>query len=445
MEQIATVIYKRNIGNNKMMRVKIICTVLFAIILCNVNLSAQPFTLDKKIKPLKLELAEHSEYEGAKYNEADYTLNQGAINYHYVKGHGIYQYVDIFIFSDEGNPNIQADLVYNNWSNIEDTKLTSTSDNGIINFKLRSYQDIGFIITSPESNKIDYSIIVNASKPVMNYLGSPFVKATESNIGTQVAKTPPTSTTIANPNTSGNISWWIYLIIGALLLLVGLLAGKLMGRKETLSLVLLLILIGLTTESYSQTTDLDRTRATNELTNTRRGQIDAGITRLNQAFSTADVAEELVEQYFSLGSCLRSASPPGQPRIPSFCPGEESACADCFASARAEFNRTRYNLERLQTIYDCSRSYIDAAVAFGDNVSGYHGVVGLVWQGEKRKIVRSVEDLVQAYDDKRAQNLHSFHEALVELNDCEQEHGMADWYDRFGVMFYNFVEMRYHR
>lgn len=445
MEDMSTVIINRKIGNNQMMRVKIIYTVLFAIILCNVNLSAQPFTLDKKIKPIKLELAEHPDYEGAKYNEADYTLNQGVKNYHFVKGHGIYQYVDIFIFSDEGNPNIQADLVYNNWGNIEDTKLTSTSENGIINLKIRSYQDIGFIVSSPESNNINYSIIVNASKPVMNYLGSPFVKTTASIAGSAVTTNQTSPTSAANPNNSGNISWWVYLIIGALLLLVGLLAGKLMGRKETLSLVLLLILIGLTTESYGQEGDLNDFNASNDLTNSRRAHIEAGIGQLNAAFSTADVAEDLIEQYYSLGSCLRSSSPPGQPRIPSFCPGEESACADCFASARAGFDWTRYNLERLQTIYDCSRSYIDAAIAFGDNVSGYHGVVGLVWQTEKRKIVRSVETLEKAYDEKRVEMLHSFHEALVELNDCEQAHGMEDWYDRFGIMFYNFVEMRYHR
>ena len=419
-----------------------ICTVLFALFLCNINLSAQPFTLDKNIKPIKLELKEHPKYKKAKFNEGAYTLNKGAVNYHYVRGHDIYQFVDIFIFANEGNPNLQADIVYNTWNNIEDSKQTASSENGIINFKVRCYQDIGFTIKSPETKNVDYSIVVNASEPIMNYLGSPFVKASKSDLNPTTATSQQTK--LSNPTNSTTMSWWVYIIIGALLLVVGLLAGKLMSRKETLSIIILLILMGVSTESYSQT-ELNEVQERIALTNTRRGQVDAGIAQINQAFGTADAAEKLIEQYVNLGSCLNSGPPPGRPRIPSFCPGEESSCADCFASARANFNRCRYNLEKLQTIYNCSRSYIDAAVAFGDNVSGYHGVVGLVWQSKRREIMKSVDDLEKAYDKKRVDMLHSFHESLIELDDCEQAHGMADWYDRFGVMFYNFVEMRYHR
>lgn len=412
--------------------------------LYSINLLAQPYTLDNKIKPIKIELSEHPKYPEAKYKEVDFTLDKGVVNYHYVKGHGVFQYVDVFIYTHKADADIKAEVVYNTWDNIQETKETTTSENGIINFKLRSYQDIGIKVSSLASENIGYSIVVNASKPIMNYLSSPFVKVAESNEDLQSNNSQSKPETIINPNTTGKISWWIYLVIGVLLLTVGLLAGKLLGGRNKLPLILLITSMGSVSDGFCQT-DLDRVQARNALTEVRRGQIDAGIERINQAFSTAEATEELIKQYYSLGSCMRAGTPPGQPRIPSFCPGEESTCADCFASARAEFNRTRYNLERLQIIYDCSRSYIDAAVAWGDNVSGYHGVVGLVWQSEKRKIVRSVEDLVKAYDDKRAEMLHSFHESLLELNDCEQTHGIPDWYDRYGVMFYNFVEMKYSR
>jgi hypothetical protein len=237
-----------------------------------------------------------------------------------------------------------------------------------------------------------------------------------------------------------------YLIIGALLLLVGLLAGKLVGRKKTMLFISIFFFIGIASKSYGQESVADiRRAAEDEVNNTRRGQIDGSIRRINEAFDTAGAAEELILRYRNLGSCLGSGPPPGQPRVPSFCPDEESSCASCFSSARANFNRSRYNLEKLQTIYDCSRAYIDAAIAFGDNVSGYHGVVGLVWQSKKRAIERSVKDLEKAYDKKRIEMLQTFQETLIELDQCERSHGMADWYDRFGVMFYNFVEMRYHR
>ncbi len=436
------------------MKTATIRLILIAITLCNLNLSAQPYTLDDKIKPLKLELAKHPKYKEVKYNEGNYSIGSNKINYHYIKGHDIYQFVDIFIFAKNGNPNLIAEIVFNTWNNIEDTKNTSSSENGIINFKVRSYQDIGFMIKSSENTNVDYSIIVNASQPIMKYLGSPFIKATEKDLNTQKANNSPSTTRISTSDSSIERGWWVYLLIGFLLLVVGLLVGKLMNRNKGLPLIIVVIFLGIGTESHSQQRpqpseaqqmEIDERERNNSIHNTRRGQIDAGISRINDAFGTADVAEELILQYRNLGSCLGSGPPPGQPRIPSFCPDEESSCASCFSSARANFNRSRYNLEKLQTIYNCSRGYIDAAIAFGDNVSGYHGVVGLVWQSKKREIERSVIDLEKAYDKKRLEMLQTFHETLVELDRCEREHGMADWYDRFGVMFYNFVEMRYHR
>ncbi|WP_179007576.1 hypothetical protein [Winogradskyella forsetii] len=425
------------------MKTKIFYSVLVLICLSANFLSAQPFTLDKNIKPIKLGLTEHPKYKGAKFAEAGMTLKQDSINYHFVKGHDIYQLVDIFIFANGTAANLIADVVYNTWGNVEETQQTSTMKNGIINFKVRSYQDIGFMVRSDEAHDIPYTIVVNASPELMNYLGSPFVKATDKNMGSDSSGENSEAKTESSQSANSNL--WIYIVIGVLLLVVGLLAGKLMGRKKTMLFILLPMLFAVNPKGYGQDTGELNQDVEDGVRSTRRGQIDAGIDGLNSAFGTAGAAEAFFKQYRNLGSCLGSGSPPGQPRIPSFCDGEESECADCFASARAEFNRCRYNLERLQTIYNCSRAYIDAAVALGDNVSGYHGVVGIVWQSQKRGIMRSIEDLEKSYDQKRVEMLHSFHESLLMLDACEREHGLVDWYDRFGVMFYNFVEMRYHR
>ncbi|WP_178984212.1 hypothetical protein [Winogradskyella helgolandensis] len=412
---------------------------------------AQPFTLDKKIKPTKLELAEHPEYKGAKYLEGSTTLMKDSINYHYVKGHDVFQYVDIFIFANDAKSNLSADIVFNTWSNVEETQKTATSKDGYINFKVRSYQDIGFIVSSEEAYDIPYTVVVNASPEVKNYLGSPFVKATEKDldIETPVGKVDSAKTVESN--------LWIFIIIGVLLLVVGLLAGKLMSRKKTMLFLLLLAIHGVSTLSYGQTVGIERARESNLETEifhrrernsvnaTINGHIDSQINTINKAFETEKALEDFANAYRNLGSCLGSGTPPGQPRIPSFCNDEENACADCFRSARAEFNRTRYNLEKLQTIYNCSKAYTDAAVALGDNTSGYHGVVGIVWQSQRRGIMRSIEEVDKAYDLKRVEMLESFHDSLMALDACERAHGLEDWYDRFGVMFYNFVEMRYHR
>jgi hypothetical protein len=186
-----------------------IYAVLVALILCTIKLTAQPYTLNENIKPIKLELKEHPKYKEAKYAEGNFTLDLDSTNYHYVRGHDIYQFVDIFIYAINGNSNLQAEIVFNTWNNIEDTKKTSSSENGIINFKVRSYQDIGFMIKSSETKKVAYSIVVNASQPVMNYLGSPFIKATESNIDSKVTNSQSKPEALTNSISSGKISWWI--------------------------------------------------------------------------------------------------------------------------------------------------------------------------------------------------------------------------------------------
>lgn len=418
------------------MKAKSIFMVITTILLFNATLQAQPFTLDEDLKPFNLELKDSNKYEGAKFVEKESILNKGELVYYYITGHDIYQFVDIFIFAHNGNPDLVANVVFNTWNNIEETQSTKSSKDGIINFKLRSYQDIGFTIKSVDTDNVSYSIIVNASPPVMAHLGSPFVKATLENANLNNTKDH-------SDDDSNDKGIWVYIIIGLLLLIVGLLAGKLLGRKKTLSVILFIALTSLSTESFGQT--LPRSLEDVERDGKRREQVNKGIEDLNKTFGTADAIKKYLEQYKNLGNCLNSTPPPGQPGIPSFCVDETNSCASCFLSARQEFNKARYTLEKLQTIYDCTKAYTDAAISFGDNVSSYHGVVGLVWQSKRREVERSIVSLNKSYDKKRIELLGKLNTALMKLDACEQAHGMADWYDRFGVMFYNFAEMRYHR
>lgn len=423
--------------------------IIFLLLLSNIVL-AQPFTLDEDLKPIELKLEPNSKYEGSKYVETTSFINKNDITYYYITGHDIYQFVDIFIFANKGNPDLVASVVFNTWDNIEETQQTKSSKDGIINFKLRSYQDIGFTVKSLDTDNVSYSIIVNASPPVMAHLGSPFVKTTSENAALNDANKHSDAG-------SNDKNIWAYVIIGLLLLIVGLLARKLLGKKKALSVILFMALTSLSTESFGQTLPLENARRDNEetetnrrmaeldLEKTRRGQIKDHLDKFNKAFDTADAIKKYLEQYKNLGNCLNSTPPPGQPTIPSFCVDEMNSCASCFLSARGEFNEARYKLDKLQTIYDCTKAYTDAAISFGDNVSSYHGVVGLVWQSKRREVEKSIVSLNKAYDQKRVELLGKLNTALMKLDACEQEHGITDWYDRFGVMFYNFSEMRYHR
>ena len=117
----------------------------------------------------------------------------------------------------------------------------------------------------------------------------------------------------------------------------------------------------------------------------------------------------------------------------------------CFVNARRDFEEVRYLFVKLQAIYKCTMKFTNAAVSFGDNVSGVHGVSGLAWQNQKFKILKSVEELKKSYDKKYQELLVEMQKALMELNDCEAEHGIPDWYDRFGYMYYDFTKNQYQR
>ena len=430
------------------MRTKTVLIAISAVLFIGFNGVSQPFTLDEELKPFKLQLEDNNEYEGAKYIEKEAVINKGELDYYYVKGHDMYQFVDIFVFANKGNPNLEVSMVNNTWTNIEEIQRTKTSKEGIINFKVRSYQDIGFTIKSMDSDNVDYSIIVNASNPLMVHLGSPFIKATPQNTGS------PEPLAVGE-STASEIPIWLYGLIGLLLLIVGLFAGKLLGRKKIMPVILLLILTSFSNMSFGQTQQeeieenannrIEDIRNQIQRNGRRRGEINKAIADVNKAFKTADVAQDFLDKYKNLGSCLSSTPPPGQPRIPSFCEEDINTCASCFLNARKKFNEARYKLEKLQTIYDCTKAYTDAAISFGDNVSSYHGVTGLIWQAKRRDVEKSILKLAKSYDKKRIELLKELNESLIALNACENEHGLMDWYDRFGVMFYNFAEMRYHR
>jgi hypothetical protein len=179
-------------------------------------------------------------------------------------------------------------------------------------------------------------------------------------------------------------------------------------------------------------------------------QIVTGLSRMGslgnnatKAMGTYGAAKGAYEAYTGLNSCMNSASPPGMPKIPSFC--ETDDCERCFVDARGRFNQNRYTFERLKTIYTCTKNFTDRMIAFGDNVSGYHGVSGLAWQSQKIGVIKSVNNLKTSYDKKYAELIQSQQEILQELNDCEAAHGIEDWYDRFGYLYFEFTKMNYVR
>lgn len=412
---------------------------------------AQPYTLDQKIKPVKLELQDVKSKKGAKSIVANSTMINEP-QYFYVNGCSMFQFIDIFIFSNFGSPNFTVELAKNTWNEVERTATTGGSKNGIVNFKLRTEGDFGFKIV-PTGQKINYSIIIYASEPVEEFLGSAFKKADNETI-----EGGEDSASGGNSKSSGSSNTILYILLGVALLVIGFLASKVLLRKKT---TMLLLLVGLGTSMSGFAQGRIETFGTGALDDGSyeewlRDEVEAGVEALDEGLDrlgeVGDIirdderyrtVRDLYDSYTGLGDCISSVPPPGMPRVPSFCETDE--CGSCFVEARSDFNTTRYSFERLKTIYNCTKTFTDAAISFGDNVSGIHGVSGLAWQSERRKIEKSIKELQKAYDNKYRDLLEGQKRALMKLNECEAQHGIPDWYDRFGYMYYEFTAMHYKR
>jgi len=429
------------------------------ILIISMMASAQPYTLDKNLKPTLLELKQNENGKG-KLVIANTDLGQEELYYH-VKGHDMFEFLDVSVFSNIGNPNFKVELAHNNWNDVQFTETTSEAEDGIINFKLRAYDAFGLHIY-PADQETNITIAVSATEPSMTYLDSPFRKATKAELGEAVESD---TQVLAGTPAEDSSNMLLYIIIGIAALVIALLLGILLGRRK--SATLLIILLGsfsmLSAQRGGGTTwhNADRYRDWLETQSAnpggpwrRAGDVRDGFRRadkflgglgkkVDQAVNLYKVANSLYEAHKNLGSCMRSTPPPGMPSIPSFC--ESNECQQCFVDARSALNKNRYRLEKLKTIYDCTKNYIDVAIAFGNSFSSLPGGGGMAWGFERIKLEKSINKLKVSYDQKYQELMQSQQQLLMDLNDCENEHGLQDWYDRFGHLLYEFNAMYYKR
>lgn len=123
----------------------------------------------------------------------------------------------------------------------------------------------------------------------------------------------------------------------------------------------------------------------------------------------------------------------------------EEGCI-CLENAYAELNERRINLEKLRIIFTHSMTKINAGIAFGDNVSGVHGVSGLAWQSQKMIILtESIPTLNRAYDSKYMEMMESLEINLREIERCEAILGYENWYNHSGFIYFSFMADKYKR
>lgn len=140
--------------------------------------------------------------------------------------------------------------------------------------------------------------------------------------------------------------------------------------------------------------------------------------------------------------------PEGSPDIPSHCTAPDGksseGCNDCYAAAYRKLTAVRTAFEKLRRVGTTTRAFAAKSIAFGDSVASIHGVAGIGWQPERTKIENSLKGFEQAYDAKHTELSGLLQAALRDIGQCEAKHfGVADWYDRYGFMYYTFMVDRY--
>lgn len=438
--------------------------ILGVLLLAVLPVSAQPFSLNDNIQPVELALQEDNRpgRGDAKFLATLSTVD--TTNYYYITGHDMFRFVDIIVKGLGNSSPLEASLVYDNWKDVVETQSSVRAEDGIMHFQVRAYGAIGLIINSPRDETVNFTIMASASTPRKSYLGNPFVPISD---GEAVAGAAGTS---GEGGSSGN-NTFLYIALGIALLVIGLLAGKLMGRKSASVIALMLTFTfqaagqGSATpgffykDRYYNGEDLDNGKFEEDLEEEMGDGYDPSddISDLNDKLNSIkeflDNATNLYDSYTGLGSCINSTPLPGEPRIPSFCdeplttagPDNENSCAACFLDARRQFNEVRYLFEQLATIYKCTKDFSNAALSFGDNASGIHAVSGMAWQTQRRNIEKSIVDLEAAYDNKYGELLNSLSESMLKLSECEARYGVEDWFDRFGYMYFEFIKDKYRR
>jgi len=228
-------------------------------------------------------------------------------------------------------------------------------------------------------------------------------------------------------------------------------------KKIIIAFVLILPLAGMAqsteygdnqTEAINQMgeDEISRIEQQNGLNESRNGHIDAGLGALGDMFNAATSARDMYDAStnFSQNECTPDLSVSNQAMVPSSC-ADGGACSECFLSAANELNFVRRQLARLSCIYSNTKTFNDAALAFGDNVSGIHAVTGLAWQTQRGDIVATFNHFKQTYDSKYTGLIGSLQRSLMAINDCEARFGMADWYQKFGFIYFEFMSDKYKR
>lgn len=196
------------------MKTKIQSLLIFSwLFLLQLNVSAQPFNLNEKIQPTELNLVDYKK---------DDTVRKGRINitevtqakdtsYYFVKGLSMFSPVYFGLTAKADMGNIKVNLCKDNWSQINQNGETGDQSHWQTNFKTEG--DFGIMVVA-EKKPADYTMIVWVGDEAKEVgITSPFKEGDDK--------------PIVNQKGSFMKDNLLYIIIGLLVVIIGLLFFKL--------------------------------------------------------------------------------------------------------------------------------------------------------------------------------------------------------------------------
>jgi hypothetical protein len=398
------------------------------LILSITAVNAQPFTLNPAIVPTELKFEDFTA-EGESKPSGRISTNkltqETDTAYYYIGGLSIYGQTFISLTTAHEAEDLQIDLFKENWTDVLKTgKLTGKSKWKEV---FRTEGDFGIrIITKTKPSY--HALIIHTTNDIEPEMPSPFTnQKPSSTMATMLAK-------------------YKWPLVGGAALLLTLLFFVFKRRKTNTAAVMLLLILLTNSTAYAQDGAIN-TILSREVESEHHEAVMEGMSTLNEHLNTIRTGVETLRtmsntQTLHPGECTPEFNTNSAAIMPSAC-ADNGRCTECFTKAVRKLNFMRMQLGRLSCIYNNTKTYTEAAISFGDNASGVHGMVGLSWQSTRPGIVNAFESMKGACKEKYTGMMQSLDQALKDIDACEREYGLPDWYQRFGFIYFEFMKEKY--
>jgi hypothetical protein len=389
---------------------------------------AQPFTLDQKIKPTELALQPYRDGGSGKADGRVYgaTITQTQpTQYFFVKGISIYSPDYVGVTASDPSSDLKVTLHKETWD--QSSMGGQTGSTGHWNAKFRTSSDFGIRVVS-DKLPATYALLVWTGNEVEATAPSPFSGSSAGTSGAQ------SSTDIK-----------LYVVIGVLVL--GLLMTILLKRKPRVALVIgPFLLLPIVRPVFAQ-----------------EGAYPKAVAEmLEQLKSFLEHQESVKDFYESLKALSSNEALPDEtqrgPSIPSSCvdPAWKVAPEDraigsskyqncqCMATAVDKLRKNRQMLEKLRIYVANQKVFVDKATALGNSYAQLHTLLGLQWVGiRKHDIDEPYAEFKTIANTKHQQVMGAIQKDLRDISACEVKFGDADWYDKYGFVYYEFLYSAY--